>query len=236
MDEWHYDPANDLNSSLAEQLRSFPREPNIFYYTARTLAAVALRVWLKLYHRLEITGREHLPASGPFILAANHTSHLDTLCLLATISFRRLHQTFPAAASDYFFSSLPRSAVSAILINALPFDRQVHGEQSLQVCQQLLANGDNILILFPEGTRTVTGEMGRFRLGIAHLAIDTNIPVVPCYLHGGFAAWPKGCFFPRPRKITLTIGGSLQFPNMERNHPNLVRICHDLQAAVQRLA
>ena len=73
----------------------------------------------------------------------NHTSHLDAPCLLASLPLRRLHRTFPAAAADYFFSSLPRSAFSAVFINALPFDREVKGAESLTVCGRLLEDPGN---------------------------------------------------------------------------------------------
>ena len=64
----------------------------------RSLAAVVLRVWLRVYHRLTIVGRQNLPADRSFILIANHASHLDTLCLLSALPVRRLHRTFPVAA------------------------------------------------------------------------------------------------------------------------------------------
>src|SRR5436309_145300 len=145
---WRYEPAADLDQPLVERLRRFPREPDITVYGMRSLAALALRAWLQLYHRLQIVGRQHLPKEGSFVIVANHSSHLDTLCLLAALPLRKLHRAFPAAAQDYFFVSAPRLALAAVVVNALPFSRQTHIRQSLDLCRQLLANPGNILLLF----------------------------------------------------------------------------------------
>ena len=224
-----------LDASLSEALRGFPREPEMLHYALRSIAAVTLRMWLGLYHRLSIDGREHLPAAGSFVIVCNHTSHLDTLCLLAAVPLRKIHRTFPAAAADYFFSSLPRSAISAILINALPFDRKVKGAESLAVCAELLKNEGNVLILFPEGTRTTDGDMGRFRSGIGRLVAGTEFPVVPCYLTGGTAAWPKGTLLPRPRKLRLRIGQPQSYRGSTPERRDVVKICEDLEMRVREL-
>jgi hypothetical protein len=124
MDTWKYHPSPGIDTPVSESLRSFPREPGMLAYAVRSFATLLLRVWMRTYHRLRIDGRDKLPASGSYVLVCNHTSHLDTLCLLSSVPLRSIHHCFPAAAADYFFSSVPRSAVSAILINALPFDRK----------------------------------------------------------------------------------------------------------------
>src|SRR5689334_16581413 len=176
---WTYEPAPDLDQSLADRLRRFPREPDIAVYAARSLAAMTIRSWLRFYHRFEISGAEHLPKEGSFILVANHASHLDTLCILSALPLRQLHRAFPAAAQDYFFVGMPRLAVAAVIVNALPFGRQSHIRNSLELCRHLLANPGNMLILFPEGTRTKTGKIGEFKPGVGLLAAGSNIPVVP---------------------------------------------------------
>ena len=235
MDEWKYQPLPDIDVPIAESLRGFPRQPDLLIYTIRSAAALLLRAWLKIYHRLSIEGRDHLPAQGSYILVCNHTSHLDTLCLLAAVPLRQIHRTFPAAAADYFFSSLPRSAVSAILINALPFDRKLRGAESLTICGELLKTPGNILILFPEGTRTTTGSMGRFRSGIGRLVVGTSIAVVPCYFSGGTIAWPKGRMLPRPRKLRLRIGQPRTYSQLEPTAESVIEACRDLQMSVAEL-
>src|SRR4051812_30626722 len=102
MEQWHYDPEADLDPMQVERLRGFLREPNLLVCGARSLAAVVLRCWLRIYHRLTIVGRHNLPLDRSFVLIANHASHLDTLCLLAALPISQLHRAFPAAARDYF--------------------------------------------------------------------------------------------------------------------------------------
>jgi len=235
MTEWEYHPPPDIDESMSEHLRNFPRQPYMLMYAIRSVVAMLLRGWMRIYHRLHIDGRENLPDNGSFVLVCNHTSHLDTLCMLCSVPLRQIHRTFPAAAADYFFSSLPRSAVSAILINALPFDRKLKGAESLAVCSELLKNEGNVLILFPEGTRTTSGEMGRFRSGVGRLVVGTDLPVLPCHLEGGLRAWPKGKFFPRPAKLRLKIGPPRAYAHLDKSSSSVKKICHDLQEHVLKL-
>ncbi len=235
MGSWRYEPAVDLDQSLTERLRRFPREPDITVYGLRSLAALMLRGWLRLYHRLEIEGREHLPKEGSFVLVANHGSHLDTLCLLAALPLRKLHRAFPAAAQDYFFVSVPRLAVAAIVVNALPFARQTHIRHSLDLCRQLLANPGNILILFPEGTRTTTGQTRQFKAGIGLLVAGTPVPVVPCRLVGAFEAWPKGRWLPSPRPVRLRIGAPRTYAMLPPGRESSELICRELRETIIEL-
>lgn len=235
MTEWEYHPAPDIDETLAEHLRNFPRQPFMLLYAIRSLAALLLRAWMALYHRLRIDGRDNLPTKGSFVLVCNHTSHLDTLALLCSVPLRQIHRVFPAAAADYFFASLPRTAVSAVLINALPFDRELNGAQSLAACSELLRNEGNVLIIFPEGTRTTTGEMGRFRSGIGRLVVGTDLPVVPCHVEGGLKAWPKGKLLPRPSKVHLRIGQPQRYGHLAKSAESVQAVCEGLHEAVANL-
>jgi 1-acyl-sn-glycerol-3-phosphate acyltransferase len=230
--EWSFHPAPDLQRSVAERLRDFPREPDMLVYGARSLAAIAVRGWLRTYHRLSIAGRENLPAEGSFVLVSNHASHLDAPCLLASVPLKRVHTTFPAAAADYFFDNLPKTIFSAIFINAMPFDRKAKGEESLAICRELLARSPNALVLFPEGTRSTTGVIGRFRSGIGRIVAGSSIPVVPCHLAGAAAAWPKGGAVPRPRKVHLTIGAPRLYAGVAQTPKGVRHVSDDLRAAV----
>src|SRR5438046_9731460 len=131
---------------------------------------------------------------------ANHSSHLDALCLLAAVPLRKLHRAFPAAAADYFFKSVPRVWFAAVIVNALPFARQVHVRQSLSICCELLSNPGNILIIFPEGTRSTTGKTQDFKSGIGALVAGRDVNVLPSYLAGSFVPLAKSDIFPPPRK------------------------------------
>jgi 1-acyl-sn-glycerol-3-phosphate acyltransferase len=236
MSDWRYEPAADLDQPFAERLRRFPREPDILVYGLRSVIALMLRSWLRLYHRLTVEGGQNLPLDKSFVMVANHSSHLDTLCLLSALPLRKLHRAFPAAAKDYFFVSMPRLAVAAIVVNALPFGRQSHIRQSLELCRGLLENPGNILILFPEGTRTATGQVAEFKPGVGVLLAGSKIPVVPCHLSGAFEAWPKGQWFPRPHRLRLRIGAPRTYETLEATREASAHVCSDLREAVLNLA
>ncbi len=235
MNTWKYHPSSDIGTSIADRLQRFPREPGMLAYAIRSIGALFLRAWMRIYHRLRIDGRENLAAKGSYVLVCNHTSHLDTLCLLSAIALPRIHHCFPAAATDYFFTSLPRSAIASTFINALPFDRKAGGGRSLELCARLLQQEGNILILFPEGTRTTTGAIGRFRSGIGRLAAGNDLDILPCHLEGGMRAWPKGKLLPRPQRLHLRIGHARNFRHRGTTSESVKAVCAELQECVSRL-
>ncbi len=232
MKRWHYDSASDLDQTLVERLRRFPRERDMFVYGARSASALIIRMLLRLYHRFEIVGHESLRTNRSLVLVANHSSHLDTLCLLAALPLRKLHCAFPAAASDYFFQSVPRLWIAAVVVNALPFARQAQVRQSLLICEQLLRNPGNILIIFPEGTRSRTGEIQEFKSGIGALVAGRDVSVVPCYLEGAFRAWPKGRRLPWPRKVRLIVGEPRNYKSRMSDRADICAIAGELREAV----
>lgn len=216
---------------MAAGLRRFPRPPDPLVYGVRSLVALIIRALLRAYLRFEIAGREHLPNDRGFVMVANHSSHLDTLCLLAALPMRRLHRAFPAAASDYFFQSFPRIWIAAVVVNALPFARQMRVRESLSLCSQILETPGNILIMFPEGTRSPDGTAQTFKPGVAALLAGRKISVVPCFVDGAYRAWPKGKRLPRPRKVRLIVGEAREYPADARGKA----IAADLQEAVSAL-
>jgi 1-acyl-sn-glycerol-3-phosphate acyltransferase len=235
MKKWRYDSAQDLDQTLVERLRRFPREPDMLIYGIRSLVALILRAWLRAYHRFEIIGQENLRTNRSFVIVANHCSHLDTLCLLAALPLGKLHRAFPAAAADYFFQSVPRIWVAAVVVNALPFSRQTHVRQSLSVCGELLANSGNVLIIFPEGTRSQTGETREFKSGVGALVAGRDVNVLPCYLDGAFHAWPKGRRLPRPKKVRLIVGPPRNYQTHGSEKSDICAIASELCDAVKRL-
>jgi 1-acyl-sn-glycerol-3-phosphate acyltransferase len=235
METWHYDLPADLDQPFIERLRRFPREPDMLSYGVRSACALVLRTWLKAYHRLRIVGRENLPAGRSCVIVANHASHLDALCLLSAVPLRQLHQAFPAAAADYFFVKIPRLALSVLVVNALPFHRDGHMRQSLAVCRELLAKPGNILIIFPEGTRSTTGQIGPFKPGVGLLVAGSDVPVIPCHLSGTHRAMPKGAVFPRPVRIELRIGRPRTYAEYAQDPDSARKISQDLQNAVMEL-
>ena len=233
---WHYSSAKDSELSFLNRLKECPREPDPLVYAARITAALAIRAALKIFHRFDIVGREHLPRAGSFVLVANHTSHLDALALLSALPLRSLHRSYPLAARDYFGASDLRLALTTIAANVMLFDRNETGLQGLKLCRQMLDERGNVLVMFPEGTRSIDGRIGVFRRGIGLLLAGTPYPVLPCYLDGTLRAWPKGSLVPRPARIRLVIGEARIYEGVEHNDSNVLQICADLRHAVIALA
>src|SRR6266478_7324809 len=151
MKKWRYHSSRDLERTPLDRLREFPREPDMLVSGLRSICALIIRGMLRIYNRFEIVVHENLRTNRSLVIVANHCSHLDTLCLLAALPLPKLHRAFPAAASDYFFQSVPRLWAAAVLVNAMPFGRHSRTRKSLTVCSDLLANPGTILIIFPEG-------------------------------------------------------------------------------------
>jgi 1-acyl-sn-glycerol-3-phosphate acyltransferase len=235
MKKWRYDSARDLDQAPINRLRQFPREPDMLVYGLRSLVALIIRGLLRVYNRFEIIGHENLRTNRSLVIVANHCSHLDTLCLLAALPLRKLHSAFPAAASDYFFQSVPRLWAAAVIVNALPFARQAGVRQSLSLCQGLLADPGTILIIFPEGTRSTTGEVGEFKSGIGALVASKDVAVVPCFISGSFQAWPKGRRLPRPGKVQLIVGAPRNFRTRTADKIDICAIANELRSAVNEL-
>jgi 1-acyl-sn-glycerol-3-phosphate acyltransferase len=214
------------------RLRRFPREPDSVLDGLRILVALIIRALLRLYLRFEIIGAENLPNDvESFVMVANHSSHLDGVCLLAALPLRRLPRAFPVAAEDYFFRNLPRTWFAAVLMNALPFGRRFGVRESLALCRHLLGEPGNVLIIFPEGTRGRTSGTQPFKAGVGALLAGGETKVVPCYVDGAFRAWPKGRCTPRPRKVRLIIGGARPFSEEQE----AAAIAAQLREAVETL-
>jgi len=120
-------------------------------------------------------------------------------------------------------------------VNALPFARQARVRQSLTLCQEVLANAGTILIIFPEGTRSTTGEVGEFKSGIGALVAGQDVAVVPCYIDGTFHAWPKGRRMPRPRKVRLIVGAPRNYRTRPADKLDICAIAAQLRDAVNEL-
>jgi 1-acyl-sn-glycerol-3-phosphate acyltransferase len=233
---WHYETAKDSGLSFFDRLKECPRERDPLVYASRVTAAMAIRAALRVYNRFDIVGREHLPRDGSFVLVANHASHLDAVALLSALPLRSLDRAYPLAARDYFCANGLRLALTAIIANVMLFDRDATGLEGLKLCQRMLEERGNVLVMFPEGTRSIDGRVGRFRRGVGLLLAGTPYPVVPCYLDGTFRAWPKGALIPRPTRVRLVIGEPRTYAQVERTDGGALHICADLRGAVLGLA
>lgn len=150
-----------------------------------------------------VSGRELLAdVAGPVVFVANHSSHLDTPLILGALPHRLARRTVVAAAADYFFQVWWRAASTALVMNTFPIERR--GGRNSITPGELLADGWNLLI-YPEGTRSVDGAMGPFKLGPAYLAVQSGLPVVPIALRGTYAAMPRDRGWPAPGRLPVRV-------------------------------
>jgi 1-acyl-sn-glycerol-3-phosphate acyltransferase len=194
--------------------------------------ALPIRLFMALFIGLRVRGREHLPRTDPFILVANHSSHLDTVSLLSLFPLRRLRKVRPVAAADYFGRNRFVSALSATLFNILPIARKkITAENNpLRTMQEALEAGYT-LIIFPEGTRGSGDDMASFRPGVAHLLEKMpGVPVVPAYLVNMGRSLPKGEFIPVPFFCEIRLGAPRTFKAESRQE-----IVSSLEASVREL-
>lgn len=236
MEAWRFEPARDLGLTRNERRLSLRREVGLETAISSFLWRSITRAYLALAHRLEIRGCNHLPSAPPFVMVANHASHLDAVVLGAILPTRFVGIAFPIAAGDTFFTKTAPSIFATACMNALPIWRKNCGAHSLDDLRDRLLNGRAIYILFPEGTRTRTGEMAKFKPGLGRLVAQTSIPVLPVYLRGTFESLPPSRNVPRAKKISAQIGAPLSFANVTNDRTGWERIAAETEAAVRALA
>lgn len=169
-----------------------------------------IRPFLKIYFRFQVLGYETFKDVNNFIMTPNHSSHLDLLCVLSALPLSKLNQTYAVAADDYFFNHWFKSFIVRLVFNAIPFERKARVEKGFKVCEEILQNGGS-LVIFPEGTRSISGKMVSFKPGVGRLLANQKFNAIPIYIKGAFDAFPKGASMPRPRKVSLYIGSPRHF-------------------------
>ncbi|HBJ37023.1 MAG TPA: 1-acyl-sn-glycerol-3-phosphate acyltransferase [Planctomycetaceae bacterium] len=235
MDDWEFKTARDIGMTAHERHRSYEREGGLVESALRLIWWSGVRLSLACCHRIAYHGLEHLPQNAPFVVVANHQSHLDALIVGSALPLRMRDQLCPLAAGDVFFEVPALAAFSAMALNALPVWRKNCGQQGLKSLRQRLVEEQSLYILFPEGTRTRTGEMGPFLPGVGMMVAGTPVPVVPCYIRGAFQAFPPGSRLPRLTKIDLTFGMPFDFSSLPNRRAGWNQIAEDTEQAIRRL-
>jgi 1-acyl-sn-glycerol-3-phosphate acyltransferase len=179
--------------------------------TIRTVVhLVVLRPLLHLVFGLNIRGRENLPLEGPYVIAANHNSHLDILILFAALPVQMISRTRVVAARDYFAPRPVLFAAVDFLFQPIWVDRRHLPRDLLATLCDQIDTGFNIII-FPEGTRGTAGLIDTFQLGVGQLIADRpETALVPVLLQGSDRSLPRGVFVPVPVWHRVRIGLPLQ--------------------------
>jgi len=158
-----------------------------------------------------VLGREHLAGlTGPYVVVSNHASHLDAPLIIGALPHSLARYVAAGAAADYFFDVKWRKGLTALFFNAFPVDRTgLRGKRGLATT--LLDNGVPLL-LFPEGTRSRTGEIGAFKPGAAALCKSRDVPCLPVAIVGANEAMPYGRSWPQRGRppVFVTFGEPLR--------------------------
>lgn len=173
----------------------------------------ALRVLCRLafvtIYGVRVRGREHVPRTGGLLVCANHQSHFDPVLVGLAVD-RRLNYL----ARDTLFGFLPLRLLIESL-DAIPIERDGFGLAGIKETLKRLKRGEAVLI-FPEGTRTLDGQLAPLKPGFAALARRSGAPLVPIGLDGAFDAWPRSAALPRRSKIQIVIGAPIRPEDYER--------------------
>jgi len=164
------------------------------------LAKFFLLAFYRVVYRMRVVGLERVPREGPMLVASNHASHLDPpavgISMPRPVRIMAKKELFSVPVLGWLISGL----------GAIPVSRGGADRRAVETMGGLLRTGATVLI-FPEGTRTLDGRLQEPKAGVGWLALQMpDCWIVPVYVTGTYAAWPKGRRFPRPGRITIHVG------------------------------
>jgi 1-acyl-sn-glycerol-3-phosphate acyltransferase len=182
------------------------------------IVRMVLQPFFQIYFRMQRIGREHIPATGAVIIAANHRSFLDPF-VIACMARRPMYYV---AKKELF--AKPWQAWILNALGAFPVDRGGSDEEMIQTAEAILRRGD-IVLIFPEGTRIRPGALGKPKRGVGRLALEMGVPVVPVAVIGTETI--RRGWRIRPRKVRIRAGRALSFPQVQDPSKELARAVTD---------
>jgi 1-acyl-sn-glycerol-3-phosphate acyltransferase len=207
----------------------------VFYAVLKATAGPPLL----LMYRPAAEGLEHVPKTGPAIIAGNHLSVSDHLFVPLVVPRRVLY----LAKSDYFTARGPVGRLMAAFFTGLghvPVDRSSGrgGLAAIRTARELLDRGE-LLGIYPEGTRSPDGRLYRGRVGVARLWLESGVPLVPCGVIGTDLAQPVGQRIPRRHPVLVRFGPRLDasaYDGSKRDGLLYRRVTDDIMSAIQKLS
>jgi len=175
-------------------------------------------------------GRQKIPVDGPLIIAANHLSHIDPAFIMTAtkrpVSYMSKKEHFDGAIRRLVFKQ----------VGVIPVDRDAGGTDALKDAVKILREGGAIGI-FPEGTRSRDGDMGKGKTGVARLAAMTDAAVVPVAIRQTDDVWPVSKRAPRPwRKFYYKFGDPMYFDYKEETHDNFREFTDKIMSKISELS
>lgn len=191
---------------------------------------LTLGTFLRIMFRPRYLGRDKIPVDGPLIIAANHLSHIDPAFIMTAtkrpVSYMSKKEHFDGVIRRLVFKQ----------VGVIPVDREEGGKDALKGAIEILEKGGAIGI-FPEGTRSRDGKMGKGKTGVARLAALTGAAVVPVAIRQTDGVWPVSKRAPRPwRKFYYKFGDPIYFDYKEKNHENFRKFTDSVMSRIVELS
>ena len=205
--------AGTATATNGHQKKEIPEFREVPRWYARAFRTVFTSIYRR-YFSLKCYGVEHIPHGKPYIIMPNHTSHLDTLTVITALG-TKAYRLWTLAARDYWFATRLRGWFAGTCLNVLPIEREGNFTeflQDLRAANEAMALNNGLLI-YPEGTRSLDGNLQPFKPGVLSLLIyGPNVPVIPTYIEGTYHALPKGQNLPKKHPVRIVFGEPLTFP------------------------
>jgi 1-acyl-sn-glycerol-3-phosphate acyltransferase len=229
------------NAVLSPEYSYIIEKPSFISRLIKKIFEIYCKILFKIYCPLTVVGKENIPDSS-FIFCSNHNSHMDSgvLMVASGLPFKNFAMM---AAKDYFFDNEKRKYYLNLLMNLIPIDRNADRKSMIEylaVCREFTKNGRRSLIIYPEGTRSKTGDIQQFKRGPAMTSAEIEIPIVPAFIKGTYKAWRKGKILMKPQKIKIRIGKPIypdefKYDDKENNFLTYRRITEELEKQVNEL-
>jgi long-chain acyl-CoA synthetase len=183
--------------------------------------------------RFKVRGLENLPAKGPYLFCSNHQSYMDPILMAAALPWNAFRNAFALGTSDIFGQGFMRRL--ARWLRVIVLDPDANLVPAMRAGAFGLRQG-RVLILYPEGERTNTGELTVFRKGAAILSIHEQAPIVPVAIDGFYKAWPRHKRFPQFADLKLVFGTPIQPPPVSvASEAEYARLTDTLKATIARM-
>jgi long-chain acyl-CoA synthetase len=177
-------------------------------------------LFMRIFFKLRVSGKEKLPVKGPFILSPNHQSFLDGPVVASQIPWRLFKDMFYVGTSEIFGRGLLN--LLGRTFRLVPVDPDSNLVNAMRAGAFGLKRGKN-LVLYPEGERSIDGEPKKFKKGAAILSAHLKVPIYPVALEGFYNAWPRGRRFPRFSRLHVRFGDPIDPPVAEKNNDETYR-------------
>jgi long-chain acyl-CoA synthetase len=179
--------------------------------------------------QLRVSGLDKLPGRGPCIICPNHQSFIDPIVLAAVLPWPIFRDAFSLGTTEIFGGILPQRV--ARLLKVIPVDPDSALVSAMRAGAYGLRRG-KVLVLFPEGERSIDGVPRNFKKGAAILAIHLRVPIVPVAMDGFFQVWPRGKKYQGPHPLRIAFGNPIVPPSAEPGEAVYTALTAELKSRI----